>query len=539
MKLYEALARMLAENQVSPLFGLVGDANAYLVDAFVRQHKGRYIATNNENGAVLAAIGAAMVSGGVGFATVTHGPALTNCVTALAEGTRSFTPMVLLCGDTPVRDRENLQNIEQRDVVLASGAGFEQLRTAESGLADLARAVRRAQSERRPIAFNMPADLLWAEVEYSPVSWFVPPLTPTQIEGDALDNAVGMIASARRPIILAGRGAIDAESRDAMLKLARRLEAPLATTMRARNLFRGEDHVLGVFGTVSTPQAGEAILSADCIIAFGAGLNFHTTAQGSFLKGKRVIQVADRAEDLGRGVVADVSILGRSKDVADTFLYWINEAEIPASGFTNDLPVRGLDIPPAPANSSHRAGTVDFLPTLERLNAMLPVERTLVTDAGRWMVRSYGLLTAPSPRDHVTSASFGSIGLGLATAIGAAALRPDRPTVLFCGDGGFMLGNLAEFHTAVRERMDMIVVVFDDGSYGAEHIQLVEKQIDPGISLFDWPDFVSVAEALGGAGVLVASEQDLDALAGVIEARDRTRPLLINIKLDPEHVAMW
>lgn len=539
MKLHQALAKTLAENGVAPLFGLVGDANAYLVDAFVRQEKGHYVATNNENGAVLAAIGAAMVSGRTGFATVTHGPALTNCVTALAEGARSFTPMVLLCGDTNIADRENLQNIDQRDVVLASGAGFEQLRTAESGLEDLARAVRRAHIERRPIAFNMPANLLWADVEYTPVSWFVPTLASTQLEGDALDNAVGMIASARRPIVLAGRGAIDDDTRASLLRLARRIEAPLATTMRARNLFRGEDHALGVFGTVSTPQAIDAIMSADCIIAFGAGLNFHTTMHGSYLAGKRVIQVADRADDLGRGAVVDLPILGRSKDVADTLVHWLDEAEIEGSGFTRDLPAQGLDIPVTPAPKAMRPGTVDFLPMLARLDAILPAERTLVTDAGRWMVRSYGTLTAPGPRDHVTSASFGSIGLGMGTAIGAAAARPDRSTILFCGDGGFMLGNLAEFHTAVREKMDMIVVVFDDGSYGAEHIQLVEKQIDPLVSLFNWPDFVTVAEAMGGAGFKVSAESDIEGLQDVIDNRDRTRPLLINVKLDPEHVAMW
>lgn len=539
MKLHQALAKALAENGVAPLFGLVGDANAYLVDAFVRSEKGHYIATNNENGAVLAAIGAAMVSGGVGFATVTHGPALTNCVTALAEGARSFTPMVLLCGDTNVADRENLQNIDQRDVVLASGAGFEQMRTAETGLEDLARAVRRAKIERRPIAFNMPASLLWAEVDYTPVSWFVPELAATQLEGEALDNAVGMIASARRPIVLAGRGAIDDDTRASLLKLARRIEAPLATTMRARNLFRGEDHVLGVFGTVSTPAAIEAIMSADCIIAFGAGLNFHTSMHGSFLAGKRVIQVSDRADDLGRGAVVDLPILGRSKDIADILVHWLDEAEIEGSGFTRDLPAQGIDIPVTLARKDTRPGTVDFLPTLAHLDAMLPAERTLVTDAGRWMVRSYGTLTAPGPRDHVTSASFGSIGLGMGSAIGAAAMRPDRPTILFCGDGGFMLGNLAELHTAVREKMDMIIIVFDDGSYGAEHIQLVEKQIDPGISLFSWPDFVTVAEALGAAGIRVAAQADLDGLEGLVDNRDRTRPLLINVKLDPDHVAMW
>ena len=297
--------------------------------------------------------------------------------------------------------------------------------------------------------------------------------------------------------------------------------------------------MLGVCGTVSTPAATDAIMQADCLVAFGASLNFHTTAEGSLIEGKRIIQIADRAADLGVGAVADVSILGRAADVAETIQHWLDEAEIPASGFTRDMPAHGMDRPVTPAARPTEGGTVDFLTTLATLDEILPQDRTLVTDAGRWMVRSYGTLTAPGPRDQVTSASFGSIGLGLATAIGAAAMRPDRPTVLFCGDGGFMLGNLTEFNTAVRERCDLIVVIFNDGSYGAEHIQFRDKQLDPGITLFDWPDFVPLAVALGGAGVTVRSGADLDTLPDRIAARDRTRPLLIDVRLDPDRVAMW
>lgn len=539
MKVHDCLARALVAGSTTPLFGVVGDANAYMVDAFARTHGGHYVAMANENGAVLAAIAAAMLSGDCGFATVTHGPALTNCVTALAEGVRSNTPVVLLCGDTPATDRENLQNIDQKAVILSSGAGFEQMRSAETALADLARAVRRAKAERRPVAFNMPAELQWSDAEFAAIPWDVPALPATQVEGDALDNAVGIIAAARRPVVLAGRGAIDDDSRTALLKLARRIEAPLATTMRAKNLFRGEDHALGVFGTVSTPKATEAIMQSDCIIAFGASLNFHTAAQGSFVDGKRIIQIADRAGDLNQNIDADVAILGRPADVAGTFCYWLDEAEIAASGFTRDLPAQGLDRPEIAAAKEIGEGRVDFLTTLDRLNDVLPADRTLVTDAGRWMVRSYGLLTAPGPRDHVTTASFGAIGLGMASAIGAAATRPDRPTVLFCGDGGFMLGNLTEFHTAVREGMDLICVIFNDGSYGAEHIQFRDKQLDPSITLFNWPEFSTVAGALGGAGFAVRGEAGLAALRGVIDSRDRTRPLLIDVKLDPDQMTMW
>ena len=288
-----------------------------------------------------------------------------------------------------------------------------------------------------------------------------------------------------------------------------------------------------------TPAAADAIQGADCLIAFGASLNYHTTADGAFVRDRRVIQIADRMQDLGVCAEPDLGILGHPASVADTFVHWLDEAEIPGSGFTAQLPAKGLDTPeviPAPGAAED---TVEFLPTMAALNDMLPEDRTIVTDVGRWMVRGYQMMTAPGPLDHVTSASFAAIGLGLATAIGAAAMRPDRPTVLVCGDGGFMLGNLTEFHSAVRAESDLIVIVFNDSSYGAEHIQFRNKQRDPSISLFNWPDFASVARSLGGDGMTLHRASDLDTLRQALDTRDRKRPYLIDVRIDPDHVASW
>ena len=125
----------------------------------------------------------------------------------------------------------------------------------------------------------------------------------------------------------------------------------------------------------------------------------------------------------------------------------------------------------------------------------------------------------------------------MAQAIGAAAAEPDRPVVLTIGDGGFMLGGLTEFNTAVRHRMDLIVVLCNDNCYGAEYALLRDKQMDPAISLFDWPDFAPIADALGGRGVTVRTVADLENVREAIARLDR--PLLIEIKLDPAHMPFW
>jgi thiamine pyrophosphate-dependent acetolactate synthase large subunit-like protein len=171
-----------------------------------------------------------------------------------------------------------------------------------------------------------------------------------------------------------------------------------------------------------------------------------------------------------------------------------------------------------------------------RIDQALPKERTLVLDAGRFALSAWRLMHVPQPKAYVDTASFGSIGLGMGNAVGAAIGAPHRPVVLLTGDGGFMLGGLAEFNSAVRHGVDLVVVVFNDGAYGAEYDHLSRHGMDPGISTFEWPHLAPVATALGGRGYTARNLTELDeALAAV---RDRDRPVLIDIKIDPARVPM-
>jgi thiamine pyrophosphate-dependent acetolactate synthase large subunit-like protein len=534
LKVYQAMARALAESGLGPMFGLVGDANLYLVDSFVREHGGRFLGAANESSAALMAIGHAALSGKVGLASVTHGPAVSNTLTALIEGVKSFTPVVLLCGDTAFGDRENLQDIPQRELVLATGAGFEQVRSPATAVADLARAVRRAQMERRPVALDIPTDMQHEVVPYEACPLLVPPSPPKVAPaGDDLDNVVGILAAARRPIVLAGRGAVDDEARAALLRLARRLDAPLATTLKAKGLFRGQDGDLGVFGTLSTPAAVGAILKADCVISFGASLTGYTTSHGAYLKGKRVVQVSPAAADLGRWHVPDVGLVAGVAEAVEAIVHWLDEAEVAPSGFRQELSLDGAAALPV-TGQARGGGRLDYVDALTRLDGMLPPDRVLVMDYGRFMVKALQLIDVPHPRHLLHTGNSGSIGLGMSYAVGAGAAEPKRPVALFVGDGGFMLGGLAEFNAAARHGTDLIVVVCNDGSYGVEHMQLRAKGMDPGLVTFDWPDFAPLAQALGGHGVTVRNGADLDRVGEAIAGGGR--PLLIDLRLDPDHV---
>ena len=537
MIFHEAIARALADQGITDIFGVLGDANLYMMDSFQRTAGGTFYSMSNEAGAVLAANGYARTSGKLGVATVTHGPALTNTITALVESVKDHTPVLVVAGDTAVADRENFQNVPQRDVVLPSGAGFEQVRAAETVAEDVAVAVRRALLERRPIVLNVPVEFQWEDVSYTPepIRW----IEPQQVIPDpaALDSAVGIIAAARRPIVLAGQGASSAEAREALLRLAGRVGAPVATTLRGRDLFRGEPHNLGLFGTLSHEVALEAIDQSDCVIAFGASLNKWTTAEGATLKGKKVVHV-----DIDRGALAQysgvhVGVVGDAVPVAEAFISWLDQAEIKPTGFASpQLADKLANRDEHDYKDLSTDETVDLRTAMLRVEEAFPKDRTLVHDGGRFIFQAFKLLHAPDPSAYVHTVNFGSIGLGMGNAVGASFGAPGRPVLLVTGDGGFMMGGLAEFSSAVRHNVDLVVVLFNDNAYGAEHIQFRNKDMDPAISTFEWPDFGPVATALGGRGFTVRNLAELDEALAAIDGRDR--PILIDIKIDPDKVSM-
>ena len=535
---HDAVAQALVDHGVDTVFAVLGDGNLFIGENLQRQHGTNLIGATHEANAVCMAEGWAKASGKLGVASVTHGPGLTNTITALVEGVKNETPMLVVAGDTPVENEQHLQNLDQHALVTASGAGFQPVRNAETIAEDVSTAIRRAHSERRPIVLNVPLNIEWDEVEY--VSR--PPLNPSPVrlapDPDQLDTALGIIASSTRPLILAGRGAVKSGAKDALLRLGETLGAPLATSLLGTGYFEGEPFNLGIHGTLSHEVAGETLAIADCVIAFGASLNFFTTDYQTLLAGKRVVHVDIDARHIDRHVTVDAGVVGDAAVVASAMNDLLNEAEHKASSFrTNELKSRLEAFDPAQAfEDKSYQGAVDPRTLTRRLEAGLPKERQVVVDAGRFMLDAL-TMSVPKPENLVTSHGFGAIGLGMSTAIGAAVARPTLPTIICIGDGGYMMGGLTELSTAVHLGLDLIVIVYNDGSYGAEHIQLVTKGMDPTASLHEWPDFCAVAESMGCQTMRIESLDDIDAAIDVVKNRTPGRPVLIEARTDPDVVS--
>ncbi|MEV8517996.1 thiamine pyrophosphate-dependent enzyme [Dactylosporangium sp. NPDC051484] len=155
---------------------------------------------------------------------------------------------------------------------------------------------------------------------------------------------------------------------------------------------------------------------------------------------------------------------------------------------------------------------------LSALERVLPADRTVVFDGGRFLGEAFKYLEVAGSAHQVLSTSFGAVGLGMGAATSAAVAAPDAPATLVTGDGGYLMSGLAELHLARRHDRPLVVLVCNDGSYRSEYNQYVAKQVRPGLPLFEWPSFADAARAFGVPGFRVVYPADLGPALEAVEA---------------------
>lgn len=531
MRVFEAIARALVDTEVDTVFGVMGDGNMRHLSEFILSAHGRYVPSTSEGGAVGMADGYFRATRRVGVASITHGPAVTNALTALTEAVRSHSAVVVITADTPAQ-RFHLQELDLRAAARLTGADYLRVRSAAHAGYDLSTAVHQARQARRPVLLDIPIDLQESEIDYRLPRQQITDDPTVRASAGSLDRAIGLILSVRRPVIVAGRGAATPAAREAIIALADLLAAPLASTLLARDLFRGHPFDLGIFGTLATEIGYQTISDADCIIAFGAGLNPFTTAEQSLTNDKAIVRCDIDPSRISRHLTADVAIVADARDLATELYDHLKDLDRPASSLRSARLARRLrEFAPAEQfQDSSTRDCIDMRTALIHLDARLPSERIVVTDAGRFCRAAWKYLRNDGPMSFFPVIGFGSVGLGTAAAIGASLGRPDVMTVVVVGDGGAMMA-IAEFNTAVRQGLPLVLVVMNDGAYGAEYAKLKSFGIDPSLSLLRWPEFAELGRAIGGYGCTIREVADVEQAVAEIDAGHL--PMVLDITCDP------
>ncbi|MGI5238405.1 thiamine pyrophosphate-binding protein [Dactylosporangium sp. CA-139066] len=536
MLVAEAVGRALVAAGVECAFGVVGSGNFHLTNALVAAGA-RFVAARHEGGAAVMADAYARTSGRLGVLTLHQGPGLTNALTGIAEAAKSRTPMVVLAADTGAAGARSNFRLDQAALAAGVGAAYERAATAESAVADVLRAARRAHAERRTVLVSLPLDVQGGDTAPPPAVVAMPPLPAMAPDPAAVAALADLLQGARRPVFVAGRGARDPLAAAAIAALAERCGALLATSAVAKGLFNGNPWYLDVSGGFASPTAAERIAAADAVVAWGCALNMWTTRHGRLLgPDAAVAQVDVDAEALHANPRVGLGVLGDAGATAAAVGELLAARGHTAEGCRAEpLPsVRWRDVPYEDEGGD---GRIDPRTLSIGLDDRLPAQRTLAVDSGNFMGYPSMYLSVPDTAGFCFTQAFQSVGLGLATAVGAAVARPDRLTVAALGDGGFLMG-VSELETVVRLGLPMVIVVYNDAAYGAEvhHFGPHGHPLDTVV--FPDTDLAAIARGYGCAAATVRAPDDLETVAEWA-AGPRDRPLLIDAKVTGVRGSWW
>jgi thiamine pyrophosphate-dependent acetolactate synthase large subunit-like protein len=528
------VGRVLADLGVGYAFGVVGSGNFHVTNA-LRAGGVPWVAARHEGGAATMADAYARTSGRLGVLSVHQGPGLTNALTGITEAAKSRTPLLVLAADTGAAAVRSNFRIEQDALVRAVGAVAERLHSPASAAADTVRAYRTAVEQRRTVVLNLPLDVQAAEALDG---WEVPrrpALGPVRPDARAVAELVALLAAAKRPVFVAGRGARGA--REELRALAAECGALPVTSAVAAGLFHDDPWSLGISGGFASPLAAELISDADLVVGWGCALNMWTTRHGALLgPDAKVVQVDLDADAIGAHRPVDLGVLGDVAATATDVLAAFDQQRI---GYRTGA-VRaaiGERIRWRDVAHDDRTGPDGIDPrTLSvALDDLLPAERVVAVDSGNFMGYPSAYLRVPDEQGFCFTQGFQAIGLGLATAVGAALARPDRLAVAALGDGGALMG-VAELETVVRLGLPMVVVVYDDRGYGAEVHHFTGE--DHSTVRFPETDIAAIGRGFGFEAVTVRAPADLTAVADWVSG-PRGAPLLVDAKIASDGGSWW
>ncbi|MGO2621273.1 thiamine pyrophosphate-binding protein [Glutamicibacter ardleyensis] len=542
MNVAELVGKTLAVLGVGHAFGVVGSGNFTVTNALIAQGV-PYTAARHEGGAATMADAYSRTSGKVAVLSVHQGCGLTNAGTGIGEAAKSRTPLLVLAAEAAPSAVYSNFSMDQDAFASSVYAVSERVHSAESAVADTVRAYRTAVNDRRTVVLNLPLNiqaLAAVEPEETPV---VVPSEPIRPSHAAVEAIAVLLQSAKRPVFVAGRGAKSA--RDEILALARHSGALVATSAVAKGLFNEDRFSLGISGGFSSPLATELISDADLIIGFGCALNMWTMRHGHLIgPDTKIIQIDLEEPALGANRPVDLGVVGDSAQSANDVLSLLRTQHV-----EQRLGYRTEEVQERITESIHwqqvnyedlsTESSIDPRTLTKRLDQLLPAERIVSVDSGNFMGYPSQFLSVPDEHGFCFTQAFQAIGLGLYTAIGAGLAQPRRLPVLGTGDGGFHMA-IAELDTAVRLKMPLVCIVYNDAAYGAEvhHFGEADPAANMASVIFPETDFAAIGRGFGAEGLTVRSVEDLESVKTWLES-EPTGPLVIDAKIHSDGGAWW
>jgi acetolactate synthase I/II/III large subunit len=549
-----AIVEALRAEGVDVVFGLPGGHILGIYDGLYDAPGIRHVLVRHEHTAAAMAAGYAQLTGKPGVILVTAGPGATNLVTAVAEAYVGALPLVIFAGRgiTPTAHRGASQEVPT-DRIFAPVTKFAVRADRSDYLVDLTRqAFATARGGKPgPVYIDIPRDLFDGEIE---VPDYVTGAGKQPAGGapEVIERAAGELLAARRPLIVAGGGAVASGAFGEVRELAELLRAPVLTSMSGRGILP-DDHVLaaGGLGAHRNPLSKRLLVEADVLLGLGTRFEeMETNWRQGYVPAAdaRYIQVDLDAAELGRSIRAQVPVIGDVRMVLGQLLDIVRARASGGGGALEEDPrvreviegVAAIDAATDEALADDRV-PLNPLRVIREARRVFPRETTVATDVGclaEHIAGSFPFFRVFEPRSFISPSSFYGMGFATSAAPVAKIVYPDRPALCFCGDGSFQMV-LPVLPAAVENHLPVTWCVLDDQALGSiRDLQEYRMQGRYLATSFEYqPDFAAVAAGCGCYGERVTSPSEIEpALGRALAANAAGRPAVLAFRVAPDRM---
>jgi len=533
----EILCETLTRLGVRHIFGYPGGAILPVYDALGKS-KLHHILVRHEQGATHMADGYARATGGIGVAMATSGPGATNMVTGIATAMLDSSPVVCITGQvsSKVLGSDAFQEVDITGITMP----ITKYNVVVSRAEDIARTLREvfiiAQSGRPgPVLVDFTKDAQQASAEFD---WdaCAPKLPVKRIRNnhkqDEFDCAVELLNTAKRPVILAGRGIMLSGAMRKFEEFVRISNIPVAMTLLGIGYFPASDPMnLGMMGMHGEAWVNTAIQEADLLIAVGMRFDDRVTGDlRTYARNARKIHIeVDRAE-INKNVQVDAALVGDAGETLSRLLPHIHE-RVHSPWLAHIKELKG-DSAVRDIQSLPDSGHLYAAHVINDLWKVTKGEAIVVTDVGQHQMWEAQYYHHDRPRSLITSGGLGTMGFALPAAIGAKFARPDAEVWAVVGDGGFQMTS-CELATIVQEKINIKIAIINNGYLGMvrqwqEFFYDKRYVATPLVA----PDFVSLANAFGIRGERITSRAEV--VSTIESARQTEQPVLLDFRVEQE-----
>jgi acetolactate synthase-1/2/3 large subunit len=533
----QILMESLLREGVKVIFGYPGGANLPIYDA-MGDYPIHHVLGRHEQGLTHMADGYARAGGGVGVALATSGPGATNMITGIATAMMDSSPIVCITGQVashfigydafqetditgitlPIT-KHNYLVTDVRDIAHTVREAFYIARTGRPGpvLIDIAK-----DAQQQSIAWSY---------DETPIRMrgYRPDLRPLTAD---LQRAAEIIESAKRPLILAGRGVLLSGAMAELRAFAEQTQTPVAMTLLGLGGFPASHPLsLGMMGMHGEAWTNRAIQEADLLLAFG--MRFDDRVTGSlktYAPNARKIHIDIDASEINKNVRVDAALIGDLRETLGQLTPHLNACC--HEEWIAHIQEMKEEVRPRDVQNLPDAGKLYAAHVINDLWRYTGGDALLVTDVGQhqmWAAQYYWM---DKPHHLITSGGLGTMGFGLPAAIGAKMARPEANVWVVCGDGGFQMTN-AELSTAAQEGVKVNVAVINNGYLGMvrQWQEFFYERRYHGTPMRS-PDFVRLAEAHGLRGIRATQRSEVES--AIRDAQEMDGTVVVDFRVEAE-----